>query len=769
MGGEITWECLNNGSYIFTLKVYRDCNGTTIGTTAQTIEVHGHSSISSIPVYYQFPSYDISPLCNNPALQKSCGPQLANGSFGSVNIPNNNGAVEEMIWKSNPITLSGIPGPNGWRFYWSLCCRNSAISNITNPGAVGFALRSKMFAYNHNGVALNADPCFDSSPQFTVKPVTVLCSGYPYTYTNNAYDNELDSLVYSWDTSIEEYTGGPEIPVVYLSGYSAGSPFPGVSQDPLNVPATINSTTGEINYTSFTLGNFVAVVKVRAFRNGQLIAEIYREMQHVILPCGISNQAPSLSTTLNASLDTVITAGSAISFAMLASDLGTIPGNPPTPQSVAIFAASEQFDSSNYSAASVNCNRPPCAGLTSLPGVYSTTNASLQFNWQTSCENLLSTNGNYLPSKTFIFYFSAQDDYCPAPASQGRTIKITVKNLEVIAPPQPKYAQVRANGDVLIRWFLPQDSLQTFNSYLIYASTIYGGPYTLIDTITTYTTDSAIITNTTANSNPLYFYMKSRSSCEGHFYSESSDTISTVFSAARYLGGNRTEITWNKTVKNSNPTFTLFRGIANTWSQIAVLSSLNYIDSIAFCNATISYKVIENNMLPNSSISAVSSTQVIPEVKIAAIQGSPEYLNTGYIELELDGGSPPYQFLWSNGDITEKGANLAIGMYSVTVTDATGCVFSKENIEIKNEIDPNSIYEKKIFILSPNPANDYFSIFSILEGEMKVFNHKGDLVKIEKIVKGANNFSTQNIGAGSYTLKLTAESTSKKFNLIVVH
>ena len=30
LGGEITWECANNGDYIFTLTLYQDCNGNQI-------------------------------------------------------------------------------------------------------------------------------------------------------------------------------------------------------------------------------------------------------------------------------------------------------------------------------------------------------------------------------------------------------------------------------------------------------------------------------------------------------------------------------------------------------------------------------------------------------------------------------------------------------------------------------------------------------------------------------------------------------------------
>jgi hypothetical protein len=32
MGGEITWDCVGGGQYVFTMKLYRDCNGITSAT-----------------------------------------------------------------------------------------------------------------------------------------------------------------------------------------------------------------------------------------------------------------------------------------------------------------------------------------------------------------------------------------------------------------------------------------------------------------------------------------------------------------------------------------------------------------------------------------------------------------------------------------------------------------------------------------------------------------------------------------------------------------
>ena len=145
MGGEITWECIksgsNSGSFVFTLKVYRDCQGIPLGTP--TLTVHNNPSLSSIPLNY-FSVTDISPSCdtiNGVNTQFSCG------GTNLSNSGNGNGAVEEHIFISDTIRIFGTPDVNGWHFTYSDCCRNGAITNIINPSSLGFTLRAVMYSY----------------------------------------------------------------------------------------------------------------------------------------------------------------------------------------------------------------------------------------------------------------------------------------------------------------------------------------------------------------------------------------------------------------------------------------------------------------------------------------------------------------------------------------------------------------------------------------------------------------------------------------------
>ncbi len=46
--------------------------------------------------------------------------------------------------------------------------------------------------------------------------------------------------------------------------------------------------------------------------------------------------------------------------------------------------------------------------------------------------------------------------------------------------------------------------------------------------------------------------------------------------------------------------------------------------------------------------------------------------NTGYLEVEVNGGTPPYTYNWSNTATGANISNISAGTYTVTVTDANG-------------------------------------------------------------------------------------------------
>jgi gliding motility-associated-like protein len=67
-----------------------------------------------------------------------------------------------------------------------------------------------------------------------------------------------------------------------------------------------------------------------------------------------------------------------------------------------------------------------------------------------------------------------------------------------------------------------------------------------------------------------------------------------------------------------------------------------------------------------------SQMQSFRTVNNALCNGS----STGSINLNINGGTPTYNFNWSNGSTTRNVTGLAAGTYQVTITDANGCTIT---------------------------------------------------------------------------------------------
>jgi gliding motility-associated-like protein len=632
MGGEITWECQSNGQYIFRLVIYRDCNGVTISSSSETIDVDGNSNLFSIKANFVSKA-DISPPCADPLQKLSCG-------SGGAYEGNGDGAVEQYIYESALTTISGVPPATGWAFTWSSCCRNGTIDNLQNPDTYGITLRAIMYPYNGQ----NTDPCYDSSPQFAASASTVLCMGYPFTYNNLATDVDLDSIAYSWAEPLDDFSGtysppANPSPIPFITGYTYNSPLPGTSQNINNVPATMNPLTGEISYTSYTSGNFVTVIKVESWRCGQLIAEVYREIQIVMYDCS-GNLPPSVNgpfidpiTNLYTVYADTVLAGDMVTFQLAATDFGTLwNGNP---QTLTLGAYGIQFGT-NYTSSTSGCPYPPCATLSPPPPYSQPYGLTTTFSWQTDCDQVNISGGSfgnscYQQTNTYTFVVNVYDDNCPAPSINNITFTITIMGWDVISAPEIRCASVAANGDVNLTWDLPVDTDSTFNSYHIFASDTFNGTYSVVDSVfsfyqNTYTLTAAKQTSlfgTTSQSDTLYFYIMSRSGCGGAVYSLSSDTIKSIYLNVANVN-EVAVLSWNQLYDPTNlPTssnlYYIYREYPiGTWALLDSTTALTYTDSISVCNDSVAYRIEIYDSIGCYSVSSLDGNRfkdnIVPEI-----------------------------------------------------------------------------------------------------------------------------------------------------------
>ena len=458
LGGEITWQCLktgpSQGKYVFTMKLYRDCSGTTLQQTSQFLKVWEGGLQPYPDIQLDFDTViDISPLCD-----------VTNSGYPALDCVNNPaGAVEEYIYISLPIALPGLPPTDGRHFTYTICCRPSSVVNLLSPTSAQFTLRAAMYPYFDNTVQVPTDPCFDSSPIFNESPNTIICTGYPFAYSHNASDPELDSITYQWAEPLDVFVGAYNPPtivptaVAFVAPYAFDDPIPSITAGGVQ----LDPVTGEISYHSNTAGTFATTISVKAYKCGQLVAEIFRDIPAVLINCvamaigpnnppvvtapvGAQNWNQTVGVSGFPAYATTINAGELVTFDINANDVDLYPGG--IPQDLTMTISGGQV---------TPCNNPPCATFTDVNGNTTITAPLLvsgMFSWQTSCAQILSAAGCGNTTNIFTFLVKVVDDFCPANAIRIATITITV--LPALTQPSPLFQCVTESsvGDISVTW-----------------------------------------------------------------------------------------------------------------------------------------------------------------------------------------------------------------------------------------------------------------------------------------------------------------------------
>jgi gliding motility-associated-like protein len=120
--------------------------------------------------------------------------------------------------------------------------------------------------------------------------------------------------------------------------------------------------------------------------------------------------------------------------------------------------------------------------------------------------------------------------------------------------------------------------------------------------------------------------------------------------------------------------------------------------------------------------------------------------NTGGITLNVNGGTAPYSYNWSNGAITQNLSNISAGVYSVTVTDANNCTTSIQAITIN---EPAAI-----LFASVNTASNV-SCNGGSNGSIDVNVSGGTTPYTYSWSNGATTQDISGLSSGSYALTIT--------------
>lgn len=265
VGGDLSYECLGNGQFRFTLTLYRQCfDG--VSFTQPNINISGPVN----GVLNRQSAIDYSPGCIGNTANRCINPSTANGTQGSLS---------RFVFVG-VLNLSSL-GPadsSGYSFYVNLpCCRFTLLNSYLQPT---HSIVTTMYPYIDpiSSQALSPAQLCDNSPKFIETPVQsyILNPFDTIFHQNPAYDPDgEDSITYRIDYMRNSVAGV----LPYDSPYSITNPIPGLLGapfvDPMNHP--INPLTGEVIFRPTTAGMMGLPIIVSTYRSGQLISEVLRD------------------------------------------------------------------------------------------------------------------------------------------------------------------------------------------------------------------------------------------------------------------------------------------------------------------------------------------------------------------------------------------------------------------------------------------------------------------------------------------------------------
>jgi gliding motility-associated-like protein len=355
---DITYQCLGGNQYQISLSFYRDCAGVAAPNTAQ-VDISSASCGQNLSLTLnriQGTGIEVSPICSQ------MNTQCSGGQYPGV---------QEYIFRGN-ITLPAQC--TDWVISFSLCCRNSSIGTITNPGSENIYVEARLNNLNFT--------C-NNSPTFSNPPIPFVCVGQPYCFNNGSFDADGDSLFY---TLVAPWTSATTN-VNYISPYSESQPL-------ASSPAvSFNPTTGDMCMTPTQLQVTVFAVIVQEWRNGVFVGSVMRDIQLRTITCTNNNPyVNGINNTNQYSLTAC--AGQPINFTISSFDIDTT-------QNVTI----------NWNSGISNANFSSSAG--SRP--------TATFSWTPTAADI--SNASH------CFTVTVQDDNCPYNGSQTFSFCIIVTGI----------------------------------------------------------------------------------------------------------------------------------------------------------------------------------------------------------------------------------------------------------------------------------------------------------------------------------------------------
>jgi len=149
-------------------------------------------------------------------------------------------------------------------------------------------------------------------------------------------------------------------------------------------------------------------------------------------------------------------------------------------------------------------------------------------------------------------------------------------------------------------------------------------------------------------------------------------------------------------------------------------------------------------------------------------------VNSGKLFVTGLTGTPPYTYLWSNGETTDSITGLTAGSYDITVSDNSGCVVNKTEIVLKVP----TVGQAGVLVASPACFGNNGTVTVLLSGGTAPYYFSGsngtvtvtfdNFYEFSNLPAGVLSYFVQDSGLCSFTSNVSVLS-QQSFNLVSVN
>ena len=202
--------------------------------------------------------------------------------------------------------------------------------------------------------------------------------------------------------------------------------------------------------------------------------------------------------------------------------------------------------------------------------------------------------------------------------------------------------------------------------------------------------------------------------------------------------------------------------------------------SVAASGASSPYSFVWNNSATTSSLSGLSAgvyNYTVSNSLGCASTGAANISNpsaititstvdTGAVAVTVTGGGTGYYYAWENGQTTANVTGLAIGTYTLTVTDSNGCVVI-DSATVSTTGIINLVTETIEFSLYPNPVTNKLVVEGLPPGaSLEIKDIQGRLIKAKWILSGREIIPVSDLESGVYILIASHGNAIKVYRFI---